>query len=421
MSSPVNNATAPTGYTYFKYDEPGNNSNLDPAGTTAYWESVTAGSGTLNPTTGYIVQVPSGTPTITFSGTALNTNDKDIVLSRTAGKTKEGFNLVGNPYPSFLDISNLSSNTDIESTVWYRINNGGYNFDTYNITSAVTTGNSGLAVTSYIPPMQAFWVRVASGKSTATINLLNANRGHQDNINNKFRAPAQKNLTQQLVRLQVSNGLTTDEAVLYSNPNASDNFDNYDSEKMFNNSISVAELYLKADTNKLVIDGLKSIPINTEIPLGFSTLKKGSNSYSIKASELSNLSADTQVILKDNQNLSSPENDITSGTPYTFTSDSVTTESRFSVIFKSTSIASGLNAEISNNILVYKNANNQITISNLKNLSGNVHVYNSLGQIITEKPLNGIKTVIDRPLKAGIYIVTVSDSVKNTTKKVILD
>jgi hypothetical protein len=262
---------------------------------------------------------------------------------------------------------------------------------------------------------------VASGKSTATINLLNANRGHQDNINNKFRAPAQKNLTQQLVRLQVSNGLTTDEAVLYSNPNASDNFDNYDSEKMFNNSISVAELYLKADTNKLVIDGLKSIPLNTEIPLGFSTLKKGSNSYSIKASELSNLSADTQVILKDNQNLSSTENDITSGTPYTFTSDSVTTESRFSVIFKSTFIVSGLNAEISNNILVYKNANNQITISNLKNLSGNVHVYNSLGQIITEKPLNGIKTVIDRPLKAGIYIVTVSDSVKNTTKKVILD
>ena len=425
MSSPVNNATAPSNYTYFKYDEPGNNSNLVPAGSTAYWESVAAGSGTLNPTTGYIVQVASGTPTINFSGTTLNTGNKDIVLSRTAGKAKEGFNLVGNPYPSFLNIDNLQTNSDIQPTVWYRVKNGSYNFDTYNIPSAVSTGNSGLAVTSYIPPMQAFWVRVATGKSSATINLLNANRSHQDNLNNKFRAPATKTSEQKLIRLQVSNGTYSDEAVLYSNPNASNDFDIYDSEKMFNNSTAIAEIYLKVDTNKLVINGMNSIPLDTEIPLGFSTVKKGaSNSYSIKASEITNMDSGTQIILKDNLNPINPENDITDGSAYVFTSDSINTVNRFSIIFKSGSISTGLSeAAINSNVYIYKTENNQLAIHCplTTNSINTATIYNETGQILATKQLISTLTVLHQAFNQGVYIVKIVSNGKYLTKRVIVN
>jgi len=56
-------------------------------------------SSALNPLRGY---VSAATTSLGFTGT-LNSGLKTIALTRTAGKTKAGFNLVGNPYPSYLD------------------------------------------------------------------------------------------------------------------------------------------------------------------------------------------------------------------------------------------------------------------------------------------------------------------------------
>ncbi len=120
-----------------------------------------------------------------------------------------------------MDIDNFASNEDLESSYWYRTRNAGntaWTFDTYNIPSALSTGNSGLSVSKHIPPMQAFWVRVKSGKSSATLQFTNAMRGHQDVATNKFRAPAAVNTENKVLRLQVSNGTNSDETILYFHP-----------------------------------------------------------------------------------------------------------------------------------------------------------------------------------------------------------
>jgi hypothetical protein len=86
------------------------------------------------------------------------------------------------------------------------------------------------------------------------------------------------------LRLQVSNGINTDEAVVYFNANASNGFDAYDSPKMSNANKAIPEIYTLAANEELVINGMNELALNTELPLGFSSGEL--NNYSIKASEI---------------------------------------------------------------------------------------------------------------------------------------
>ncbi|MDD3321854.1 MAG: T9SS type A sorting domain-containing protein [Paludibacter sp.] len=418
ISSPVTGATVPTGKTYFGYQEPGDNIARTVTGETDYWKAYAATSG-LTVGKGYIAQ-PTEAITLEFTGTLNSGTVGPLTLTRTTLATKPGFNLVGNPFPAYLNIDGLESNTDLEPSYWYRSYNSGYVFDTYNIPSELSTGLSGLSVSKFIPPMQAFWLRVANGSSTASVSFSSTNCVHQNNENNKFRAPSSTKSEQKVLRLMVSNGTYSDETILYANPNALDGFDQYDSHKYSNNNIVIPEIYTQIGSEQLVINGMSSLPINTVIPLGFKSLKKGLNSFSMKASQFSNFDSDIKVVLKDVENTSNSETDITDGTPYSFTSDSITTESRFSIIFKSISGTTALNTEIEDNIVIYKNADNHISVKTNNNIEGNINVYNSLGQKVVDKPMTGNLTIIENPLKAGIYIVTVTNSVKTSAKQVVI-
>jgi hypothetical protein len=259
---------------------------------------------------------------------------------------------------------------------------------------------------------------VASTKSSATVNLSNSMRAHQDNVNNKFRAPATINENQQILRMQVSDGTNSDEAVVYFNANAADGFDAYDSHKMSNNNASIPEIYTLAGNDQVAINGLSSVATNPVLPLGFTT--GTSNTFTIKATEVTNFDADTKIVLQDN--LLNTEQDLTDGTVYTFTSDVASTTSRFSVVFKSTSITTGLNNGTNKNISVYKNANNQITI-NCESATNNsfVTVHNALGQLLVTKSLTGSLTVLSNVFSSGVYLVTVTNAGKSVTKKVVLN
>jgi len=405
------------------YDEPNGSS------ATLNWPQITDNTTSLNVAKGYVANVDgsllSTTNGVTFTGGSLNTGDittgvngVPVLTSTPASGQYQGYNLIGNPYPSYLNIDNLASNTDIVPTYWYRSNNSGYVFDTYNIPSAISTGLSGLKVSANIPPMQAFWLRVASGITSPSVSLLNANRRHQDDIDNKFRAPA--SLSRQILRLLVSNGLHIDEAVIYTDNNAAKGYDKYDSPKMSNYNVAVPEIYTTAGTEKLVINGLNDIPANTELPLGFITGQ--SNAFSIKATEFSNFDSNTKVYLKDK--LSDTEQDLTDGTAYTFASDIASTTDRFSLIFKVVGITTDVNTAAGNQAtLIYKNTNNQIAVNCNEMISPNavISVYNSVGQKLESKQITGATTVINKTFNTGVYIVTVINAGKSTTGKVILN
>ena len=416
VSSPVTGAKVPTGNTYYQYDETGSNTGFV-APASLYWVALTQGATLSSSAIGYIAQ-PSGTATVEFTGTALNNGTVSTpTLTRTTNATKLGFNLIGNPYPSYLNARTAVNNSaNLEKTIWYRTQNTSnvYVFDTYNTSSGIGTNNNLVSlVIGTIPPMQAFWVRVSSG--TATLSFNNTLRTHKTDTINPFKVQASKNAEQQIVRLQVSNGASTDETILMANPNAADGYDAYDSPKFTNSAIP--EIYTVLNSEEIAINGMSSLPHNTEIPLGFST--NTAANFSIKATEIANLDSSIRIILKDN----AQESDITNGNAYQFTSGVTNSSTRFSIIFKTT----GTTTNIDNNneaadLQIHINANHQITINYNGNIAekATVSIQNIIGQTLTAKKLD--KTItIDDTFKSGIYLLIINNGGKTTTLKTLIN
>jgi hypothetical protein len=389
-------------------------------------------SGNLTAGRGYI-SVASSSPTVTgTSGTidftgSLNTGNVIVPLTRHSGVSKEGFNLVGNPYPSYLDFSKVDTTTaKILSTIWYRTKTvqDTYTFDTYNSMADIGTTNGSTAVTKMIPPMQAFWVRVKAGQVGGTLTFTNAMRAHIDNSGNRLKVPAANQSTQQILRLQVSNGINSDEAIVLFNPNASNNLDNYDSPKMSNNDSDVPEIYTTIGNENLVINGMNSITPDQEIPLVF---KPGSSSQlTIKASVFSNFDANTRILLRDYLDINNViEKDLTDGVAYSFASATpATTANRFTLVFKSPSVTTGENNNNTDlNISIFRNGNGQITVSSPIQLQGKtmMSVYNALGQKLETRQLTSMVTVLNKTFESGVYFVNVIANGKVTTQKVIIN
>lgn len=369
ISAPIAGATVPAGSTYYYYDE--TQKMVDADGD--HWIPVTEGTA-LVVGKGYIAQ-PGAATTLTFNG-LLNDGDKSIVLTRQ-GATSKGFNLVGNPYPSYLDAAALLSANrpegaeKVENNIWYRTRTGSlYQFQTYNATGDESVPQAANA--SYIHPMQSFWVRALA--DNVELNFTNAMRKHNETLSPillRVKATSER----QRLRLQANNGTTTDEALIYFDANASNAFDRYDAPK-FAEKNTVTQIFTTAGNEKLVINGMNSIPLDTPIGLGF--VPGNATSFSIKANEVTNLPSDVRVILKDNTN--GLETDLTDGiTTYQF-APATTSGDRFSIIFRSPNLTTGLNNTDKTNVSVYVKSNKQIVISAPANSS--YAIYNVLGQIV---------------------------------------
>jgi hypothetical protein len=375
------------------------------------WPTV---SGSLASMKGYVSTAGSaGTGTLSFSGN-LNSGSKSISLSRK-GSTSAGFNLVGNPYPSYLMWTQaLANSANCLPTIWYRTKSAGvYSFQTYNASGDIGVPSS---TTGYIPPMQAFWVNTSVDGSTLTVD--NSMRSHGDGSSNLLKAPSASKTEGQLVRLQVSDGSNNDETLIYFNPNADNGFDKYDSPKMSVNNANIPEIFTTVGNEKLVINGMKTIPENIEIPLGLTAVNSGS--LKITATQISNFVSGTQIVLIDK--VTGNSQDLSNGSEYIF-DNSMPEVGRFSLMFKVPSVYTALESENGDNsmISIFKNANNQIVI-NCEDLGKEttVSVYNAMGQMLVDNRLTERITIIDRNLKSGVYFVKVTNKGRKITNRIII-
>ena len=417
ISSPVSTATAQSGYTYSKRSEPTNG-----------WTAMNTGDA-LTPGKGYIANPATAQGTYSFTGGSLNTGNVPVTLGYSgSGVTKGGFNLVGNPYSSHTTLTYAATvAANALNTIWYRTVDSWdanalptpkyvYAFKTCLINSDNSYIGTPSGTTPIIAPMQAFWVRTSVDASTLT--FTNAMRSHQSS--NPLKAPAKKDENMQLLRLQVSNGTNTDETVLYSNVNASNSFDEYDAPKMFNNSVSMAEIYTLAGNEQLAINGLNAITNDTEIQIGFSTLSSGT--YSIKASQLSNFDAGTKVILKDYLDPNNPVvTDLSDGSSYSFTSDvSSNNISRFTLLFKAPSVATIINPENNSNVWI-STRNGQIVVNGSAATGATLEVFNTVGQKVISRNLTGTNVQLNDNIAPGAYLVRLTNEGKSITRKIIID
>ncbi len=339
--------------------------------------------------------------------------------SRSTGQSFEGWNLIGNPYPSAIDWAAGTgiTRTNIYNTVVFRTGEAASRaFVTYNGAGSVGTTFGSEAANGIIPSGQAFWVKVPAGQTVGGVQFTNDCRVH--NTQAFYKAPQETE--NQIVRIFVQREEFADEAVVYFNPNASDNFDDYDSPK-FANSAEFPSIYTMSDVeDQLVINGLSTEnKQNYVLPLGFKTNNEGE--FTISVTEMSNLKAVSTIYLEDTETGSIIE--LQEGTTYTFWSGIAATESRFKLIMNpAITLIEQLENESNNNEISIYCYSNKVVVSG-KDLQGtNIAIFNLGGQCVFSGILNNsTKNILETNLNAGIYTIRTTNNGTVSTKKLFIN
>jgi hypothetical protein len=358
----------------------------------------------LTPQQGFVARLGTST-TVNFSGT-FNTGTIGLAdnLTRTATGSYDGYNLVSNPYPSAInfDVAGTGlTRTNLETTIWYRSNGV---FPTYNFSTGATA-NLGQ---QYVPAMQAFWVRVATGHATGTLIMDNTSRVFSSQ-------PFYKTGESNLFRLSVSNGTANDETVVGFYPNSLETYENTDSYKMFSTDEEIPQIYtLTSDNENVIINGYPELTAYEErvVSLGFKTSVAGS--YTLNATNLDVFDANIPVYLEDaQQNI---YQDLRQSTSYSFSSAVVDDVNRFKLHFGNTTITSV--PSLSENAASVYAVNNNIYINTPK--TATIEVYDLLGNLIKNQQSSLGLNKLQLNVETGIYIVKVQTDTQLTIQKVML-
>ena len=397
VASPVTGATSST------FDAAGTNRLWYYDETAHTYSEITNNTTTLSKGTGYVARLGAD-QTVSFTGT-LTSGTVSITPSRTGIlDTKRGYNLIGNPYLSYLDWkAATTSASNMLSSLWYRTTttDGSMLFSTYNALDNVGT-NGG---TQYIPPMQAFWVKVDADGNTGALSFTNAMRSHQTGLLKEYVAFP-------VVRLAVSNGTNTDEAVAVFADSASNGFDKFDSPKMSNNNVHVPELYMQADSEKVAINGLRTFTGNDSIAVGFHAFEKGT--FAVSLHEFSGLDGYTAVLF---DNVTKKSTDLSTGDEYSFVADSSDNASRFTLVLKSGTETTSIKAVTAKGISV--SPKNGAIVVTTAVVPATVTISDVLGRVISSSRIASSPASIDVPA-TGIYFVTVASGTTFETVKVVI-
>lgn len=390
----------------------GSNKVGDYSETTRSYSSPFATPTTLTAGKGYVVKMTAASAAnYVFENKTLNTGDISVLLTRTVTETadnaKRGFNLVGNPYPSYIDWDYVYLEADnVRSTIWYRTLNGAsMEFHTYNAELGV---GSPTTASEYIPPMQAFWVKVDTDPvspatvSNGTLNFTNDMRSHDESEDgNPLKAPA---ADRQLVRLNISNGTLSDETVIATHPSASDSYDRFDSEKMANGDTNRPEIFSMAGSQELVINGISPLTDSKQIALGVRPGRAGN--YTISLTEWRN-TGNMEAVLRDNQ--LGEELILTESNNYSFDTDGSTSTSRFSLLFRAKGSNTGFD-RISSDLLIYA-SQKSIRVESASLEGNTISIFNALGQPIFNGKAQSNRLEING-LTPAVYLVKVNHQTK---------
>ncbi|MBT3207048.1 MAG: T9SS type A sorting domain-containing protein [Bacteroidetes bacterium] len=360
---------------------------------------------------GYVARMTDNT-TLSFTGT-LNQGTLNIATSWNVGSAYPGFNLVGNPYPSAVDWESAST-SNLRTTYWYRTYSGAAMVhDSYNGTTHVgTNNNTNGAIDQYLPPMQGFWVRNEDNFASGSIEFENADRSHQvDQVMYKNGT-----VDDNILRLRLERSNYSDETIIYFFENATNGFDDFDTEKMLSSDVNVPHLYTYDNSmGNLVMNGQPLIANNLSLQLGYKTEIAGN--FAINAYNISDFDSDMSIYLEDVQ-----ENiftDLRQNPTYNFNSAVTYTLNRFIIHFSPTITE---NSEIdSKKLLDIYSFEDNIYIKSDLDMNYQVEVFNVLGEkIIEQKIQNSIIHKIQVESSFSYYIVKVYNSDSIITKKVFI-
>ena len=334
----------------------------------------------------------------------------------------QGFNAVGNPYPSTVSGYALltQNNAAIDGALYFYEHTlgaaaAGTNFSTWNLTGGVpaTTGTGGTGANPSIPDGT---IKVGQGFLVKAKTAANFDFANMSRVGNAMVEPT---IEKNRLWLTMSQGTTPLNTILvgYVGGGATDGIDNlYDAPML---SGSGSEFYSTVGSNKLTIQG-RALPFDSavqEIPLGYKAVEAGSYTISL-LSNFDGLFAGTQnVWLWDKTAATTTA--LKTGS-YTFTSAAGEFATRFSIIFDlALSGSNPINADPHSVIAFYSNKNLHVNASTLMK---SVRVFDINGRFIYEKTdINATEFITDEINVAQqvMLVEIITDANIKVVKKIV--
>jgi autotransporter-associated beta strand protein len=378
---------------------------------------------------GYLIRVPrtfSATTPGVFTGIFTGKpNSGDITYGMS--KSLNGFNAVGNPYPSQINVHNFidANISNIQGTLyfWRKRNNPlATSYATLTklayAANAAAGGDTGSTYYNTMTTPAADWViNVGQGffvqaKSASNLVFTNTMRRGTNNGNQFFRTSNKLVEDPNTFKLNLTstNGVFSQMVLGYSPEytlGIDDGIDGF-------NINSTNYLCSTIEGAAYVIQGRPEFSATDVVPLEYKI--ENADQYSIAIEQLSGVFASQDVFLKDK--LTNTIHDLKSG-PYDFGSESGNFKERFEVVYESP-LAVNQNSFNENNVVVYKQ-NQELMVNTGKIPMSNVKVYDIRGRLLIAKDhIDATQVKLFTGTTQEVLLVKItSDSYGTVTKKVV--
>ena len=357
--------------------------------------------------------------TFTFTGN-IETGTINKGISNSGAEYHE-WNLIGNPYPSYITLSDfLAENNSKFDTPTAGIY--GYDGNASDGWHIWNQAYSDAHPNAMITPGQGFLVSSKPGGATITFTPSMRTIGNTDDFiaNRSSTTAGNGYLTLLLSSISDKNHSTT----LYFNPNASLIMDKGYDATFHNNSAPNFAIYSHLVENSVGEDlAVQAVSFNdlndVEIPIGLNATQGEQITVSISENVTPE---DTEIFLKDN--LTNIITDLKAG-DYTFSpSTDLNGVGRFSIIFSRQEQLS-ITENNFNNLKVYTNKNTKsIIVDGQVSYQTKLLVYDIQGRIVKTKELDTKDThhsLNIQNLRSGTYIVQLQNSNEKKSVKIILN
>lgn len=363
---------------------------------------------------GYSVKVPVSATAAQFIG-APNSGDVIVNLDHVANANGNTWNLIGNPYPSNLNLQSLYNGGGIGSSIYFWDNISATNttqqqaattWAVYNAANGTwsNTGNAGLGIdgnNNLVKPGQGFIVQATAPSITFTNAMRSAATA---NFINKGMNPGEGKFW---LKLATPSGTQFQTAITYGG-GALNTLEAFDSKVM---SVGANGIYSYLGADKLAIQG-RDYFVNTDVViLGNKHSASGQYTFSL-AGKTGLFDAGQAIYLKDKQtniytNLQTDS--------YTFLSDALEQHDRFEIVYQPQA-ALGTAETVKTETVVYKDGDHFTVKASEKILS--IEVYDASGRHIgTVKPDSTTAQVTAG--SRGMYLLKIKTLNSETVKKVI--
>lgn len=350
----------------------------------------------------------------------LNTGTVNIPVSRSydnGTSDYDGWNLVGNPYPSAVDLSLLTGSwTNVVASAWFW-DPGAGNYTVFP-SGAPPYGTH----SQYCPPEQGFFVHCNDASATPStpgsgiVVMNNAARVHNSEAFLKSSADEPSNL----LRIHAeggSNSYYNDISVYFDKSRSGAYEPGFDAER-YSGFGYAPQIYTTIPGYELTVNALPDTTAQMSVPMGFTESLAGT--YTITASNLESFDLTTGISIQDLKE--SITQDLRTNPVYTFSHSPANDPNRFLLLFSNLHTGTPVHPGTSD-ITVYS-SNGDIYVGNLSgaNTGGTLVVYDMIGKEVFRSALeNTAVNKFKTDLPAGYYIARVITPNQTVSRKVFLN